>query len=234
MNAAIIVAAGRGVRMGAGIDKLFLPVAGVPLVVHTWRRFARVEALDEIILVVRAGMEPAFRELAERHGLGRPFRVVHGGKERQDSVWNGLQALKPGTEVVAIQDGARPCTHASLILEVLGVAREHGAAVAAQRVTDTLKEAESETSRVIVRTVDRAKLWAVQTPQAFRVEILKAALAQVREQGRLVTDDTAACEAIGQPVRLVESLRPNPKATSAADLPYLDWLLAQEPRQPNG
>ena len=140
MNTALIVAAGKGTRMGPGVDKLFLQVAGKPLIVHTWQRFDATDCIDDIVLVVRPGLEGEFTALAKRFRLKKPFRAVPGGKERQDSVWNGLQALSPESEIVAIQDGARPCTSADLISKTIAAAREMGAAVAAQRVTDTIKQ----------------------------------------------------------------------------------------------
>lgn len=225
MVTAIIVAAGQGTRMGPGVDKLFLEVAGQPLIAHTWRRFDELPEIDEIVLVVREGMREAFAEIGRQHGLTKPYRCVPGGAQRQDSVWNGLGAVSEACELVAIQDGARPCTSARIIRDTLAAAREMGAAVAAQRVTDTLKE--SDDGARIARTVDRSRLWSVQTPQVFRLEVIRRALAEVRAQHRLVTDDTAACEAIGQPVRLVECKEPNPKATSPADLPYLELLLSR-------
>lgn len=226
MVSALIVAAGRGTRMGPNIDKLFLPVAGRPVVAHTWRRFDELPAVGEIVLVVREGLESAFEDLAAEFKPRKPFRLVAGGKERQDSVWNGLLALAPDCELVAVQDGARPCTAAVVINATLAAARRIGAAVAAQRVTDTIKE--SAQGRLIDRHLDRARLWSVQTPQIFRVEVIRRALAAVREKGLLVTDDTAACELIGQPVELVESLQPNPKVTLPADLPYIELLLTRD------
>jgi 2-C-methyl-D-erythritol 4-phosphate cytidylyltransferase len=226
MISAIIVAAGKGTRMGPGIDKLFLEVHGRPLIAHTWGRFDVIEALDEIILVVRAGMESAFTDLARQFGFRKAFRLVAGGQERQDSVWNGVAATTPTAEIVVIQDGARPCTSEELILATIQAARETGAAVAAQRVTDTIKESDSGT--LIARTADRSRLWAVQTPQTFRREVIRTALRAVREKNLRITDDTAACELVGQPVRLVESRSPNPKATSRADLPLVEVLLRSE------
>src|SRR5262245_9156919 len=140
MNSAIIVAAGRGVRMGPGVDKLFLEVAGRPVIGHTWQRLDSCSAIDELVLVVRDGMQGAFTELARALTLRRPYRLVAGGQERQDSVWRGLEALSPAASLVAIQDGARPCTPLELIEETIAVAQETGAAVAAQRMTDTIKE----------------------------------------------------------------------------------------------
>lgn len=225
MTSAIIVAAGKGTRMGPQMDKLFLELAGRPVIAHTWKLFDAVEEIEEIILVIREGMESAFRDLAGGLELRTPFRFAAGGKERQNSVWNGLQALSPHSTVVAIQDGARPCTSRDLIVGTLKAAREFGAAVAAQRVTDTIKE--SDDGQVIARHLDRGRLWAVQTPQSFRVDILRQALAAVREKGLLVTDDTAACEWIGQPVRFVEGTAPNPKVTLPSDLAYIELLLGR-------
>jgi 2-C-methyl-D-erythritol 4-phosphate cytidylyltransferase len=216
MNAAVIVAAGQGQRMGPGVDKLFLEVAGQPVIAHTWARFEAAACVDEIVLVVRAGCEAVFAELAARAGWRKPFRLVPGGAERQDSVWNGLEALSPGTRLVAIHDGARPCVSEGLIAATLAAAAEVGAAVAAQRVIDTIKESEDGT--LVSGHPDRRRLWAVQTPQTFRVEVIRRALAAVRQEGVQVTDDTAACAWIGQAVRLVESPEPNPKVTTPADL----------------
>ena len=223
MNSAIIVAAGQGARMGPGVDKLFLEVAGRPVVGHALQRFGEAAGIHEIIVVAREDQQDAFEELLRALRLNKPFRIVAGGKERQDSVWNGLEALSAQCELVAIHDGARPCTSAGTIAATLEAARLHGAAVAAQRVTDTIKQ--SDDGLTIAQHLDRARLWSVQTPQTFRVEVIRRALAAVRARGSTVTDDTAACEAIGQPVQLVESTAPNPKVTVPADLAYVGMLL---------
>ena len=223
MTSAIIVAAGLGTRMGPQVDKLFLELNGCSIVMHTWQRFDEAGCIDEILMVVRDGMQAAFMTLAQKYKFQKPFRVVVGGKERQDSVWNGLEALSPGAEIVAIQDAARPCTSPALIAATVAAAREIGAAVAAQHVTDTIKE--SRDGKLIERTLDRTRLWAVQTPQTFRVGIIRRALSAVRQKGLLVTDDTAACELIGQPVQLVLSTEPNPKVTRPEDLPYVEAVL---------
>ena len=223
MNAAILVAAGQGTRMGAGIDKLFLEVAGRPVVAHTWQRFEDAGCIGEIILVVRAGMEKTFSKLAGKCHFKKPFRIVVGGAQRQDSVWKGLEALSSGSLIVAIQDAARPCTTEELIAATILAADEDGAAVAAQPVTDTIKQ--TTDGRFIQRTLDRSQLWAVQTPQTFRVEVIRRALTEVRRRKLVFTDDTAACELINQPVRLVSSPAPNPKVTVPGDLPFIETLL---------
>jgi 2-C-methyl-D-erythritol 4-phosphate cytidylyltransferase len=227
MNSTVIVAAGQGTRMGPGVDKLFLEVAGRPVVAHTWQRFEDAPDVGEIVIVVRDGMEPAFRELARRYQFRKPHRFVPGGRERQDSVWNGLQAVSPDCEIVAIQDGARPCTPAALIAATIQAAKETGAAVAAERITDTVKESNDGT--LVARHLDRSRLWTVQTPQVFRLEVIRRALAAARDRGLRVTDDTAACEFIGQPVRLVESPAPNPKVTTPATLLFIAMSLGAAP-----
>jgi 2-C-methyl-D-erythritol 4-phosphate cytidylyltransferase len=223
MVSALIVAAGKGTRMGQNIDKIFLEIAGRPVLAHTWHQFEQADDVEEIILVIREGMEDKVREVANRFAFTKTFITVQGGKERQDSVCNGLAALNPASEVVAIQDAARPCTSQALIAATIAAARKVGAAVAAQPVTDTIKE--SRDGELIERTLDRSRLWAVQTPQAFRVEIIRHALAEVGKRGLLVTDDTAACELIRQPVQLVVGFGPNPKVTRPEDVPYIETLL---------
>jgi len=228
MNSAIIVAAGQGTRMGSGQDKLFLEVAGRPVIAHSWGAFDAADRIDEIVVVVRDGLQNAFQTLAAECKFAKPFRLVPGGAARQDSVWNGLQAINGAAELVAIHDGARPCVSQGLIQAVLLAAAAEGAAVAARKVTDTIKE--SNGGQTIARTVDRARLWSVQTPQAFRVEVIRRALAAARQQGLSLTDDTAACELIGQPVSLVESAELNPKVTVRADLPLVAALLSRSPQ----
>jgi 2-C-methyl-D-erythritol 4-phosphate cytidylyltransferase len=223
MNSAILVAAGKGTRMGAGVDKLFLEVAGRPVVAHTWQRFDDAKCIGEIILVVRKDRQRMFEELAAKSSFQKPFRIVTGGAERQDSVWNGLEALSPMAEVVAIHDAARPCVSEELIAATIKHAKESGAAVAAQPVTDTIKE--SPDGKLIERTLDRSKLWAVQTPQTFRVEVIRYAISAARQKQLIFTDDTAACELIRQPVRLVSSVAPNPKVTVPGDLALVEALL---------
>jgi 2-C-methyl-D-erythritol 4-phosphate cytidylyltransferase len=230
MVSAIIVAAGKGTRMGPNVDKMFLDLNGRPVVAHTWQRFEECPEVNEIVLVVRDGMQSSFAEVADLYKFKKKFHLVAGGKERQDSVWNGLATVSASTEIVAVQDAARPCTCRALIAATIEAARNIGAGVAAQAVTDTIKE--SADGKHISSTLDRSRLWAVQTPQTFRVEVLRRAMEEVRRTGAAVTDDTAACELIGQPVQLVVSAEPNPKVTRPEDLPYIQMLLAGMSQRP--
>jgi 2-C-methyl-D-erythritol 4-phosphate cytidylyltransferase len=215
--------------MGPNIDKLFLELAGRPVVHHTWLQFDRCPGIDHVVLVIRPELNTEFERLARLQPLKKPFTLTGGGAERQDSVWNGLECTATGTEIVAIQDAARPCTRHELIQDTIAAARQHGAAVAASPVTDTIKE--SADGRVISRHLDRSRLWAVQTPQTFRLEIIRRAILAARESGRTFTDDTAACEAIGQPVHLVTSTALNPKVTIPDDLPLVELLLNSSVRR---
>jgi 2-C-methyl-D-erythritol 4-phosphate cytidylyltransferase len=207
---------------GAG-DKLFLTVAGRPVIAHSWALFESMSEIHEIVLVIRDADEKPFREVAHLIGAKKPFRFAPGGPQRQDSVWSGLQLLAAEVELVAIHDGARPCTSINTVKRTLEAAKQTGAAVAASRITDTIKEEDG--SGRILRNVERSRLWSVQTPQAFRVEVIRRAMEAVRTRGASVTDDTAACELIGQTVELVESRDPNPKVTVPADLEYVELLL---------
>jgi 2-C-methyl-D-erythritol 4-phosphate cytidylyltransferase len=226
VTSAIIVAAGKSTRMGAQMDKIWLPVANRPLVAHTWQRFASAPCIGEIILVIRDGLQDDFSEIAAKFRFTKPYRMVVGGAQRQDSVWNGLEALSPGTDIVAIQDAARPCTSLALIEATIEAARKEGAAVAAQPVSDTIKS--TDDGAYVSQHLDRSRLWAVQTPQTFRVEIIRRALQAVRERGLQVTDDTAACEVIGQRVKLVHVPGPNPKVTVPGDVAYVEMLLRND------
>lgn len=222
MHAVVIVAAGRGTRFGPERDKLFLDIAGLPVIARTWAQFDSHPQVGEIILVIRPGMEGAFADIAGQIRAARPYRFVPGGAERQDSVWNGLCAVSNPAGLVAIHDGARPCVSAQVISDCFEAADRFGAAVAAQPMTDTIKE--SADGKTVHRHLDRSKLWSVQTPQTFRVEVIRKALFEIRKRGLAITDDTAACELIGQPVYLVASRAPNPKVTVPEDVPYIEFL----------
>jgi 2-C-methyl-D-erythritol 4-phosphate cytidylyltransferase len=218
MVTGIVLAAGRSTRMGGGPNKQFLELLGQPLLAYSLAAFEQCAAVDEIILVRR----PDYADQAAQ--IGRPFKkvvaYVDGGVERQNSVWNGLE--KARGEIVAVHDGARPLVTPSLIEATIASARQHGTGIAATKVVDTIKEA---SEKIVVRTVDRTKLWAVQTPQTVCTDLLRQAYRQVLEQGKIVTDEAAAVELLGQPVHLVETPFLNLKITTPSDLAMAEALL---------
>ena len=216
MVTAIIVAAGKSERMGAGTDKAFLNLGPKPVVAWSLLAFERCADIDQIILVVRKDQLIAAKAVVRMFGISKVRAVVAGGAKRQDSVLNGMKELDLDTRFVVVHDGARPCVKPETISEVVKLARRAGAAVVGCRIWDTVKFVEKGTT--VTRTEDRTKLWAVQTPQAFDVRLLKRAYAAVVEQKLDVTDDASAVELLGESVKIFETEKPNLKITTVEDL----------------
>jgi 2-C-methyl-D-erythritol 4-phosphate cytidylyltransferase len=217
MNTAIIVAAGKSERMGSNTDKAFLNLGAKPVIAWALLAFEACSEIDQIILVVRKDQVLAAKSVTQMFGISKIRAIVAGGGRRQDSVLNGMKEMDPETRVVIVHDGARPCVTPELIAETIKYAKRNGCGIAASRIWDTVKYVERGST--VDHTVDRTKLWAVQTPQAFSVELLRRAYRTVEEQKVTVTDEAGALELIGEPVRLVEWPRPNIKITTAEDLP---------------
>jgi 2-C-methyl-D-erythritol 4-phosphate cytidylyltransferase len=211
---AVIVGAGSGSRFGG--DKVFAELAGRPLLVHTGAAFEASPVVDGIVLVLREENLARGRALAEEQGWTKLRAVTAGGARRQDSVLAGLRAAE--ADWVVVHDAARPLVTPDLIERGLEAARDTGAAIAALPVRDTIKRVEHDQ---IVATVDRSRLWTAQTPQVFRSELLELAL----QGGHDVTDDAAAVEALGVPVRVYLGLERNLKVTTAADLALAEAIL---------
>ena len=215
---AIIVAAGRGTRMGA--DKVWLPLGPLPVVAYSLRAFStRVARL--VLVVSRERLADARGLVSE---LGILAVVCEGGERRQDSVWQGLRAVGD-VSLVAIHDGARPLVSDRLIDACYDVAARAGAAVAAVQVRDTLKRGRAD--GLVGATVDREALWAAQTPQAFRTDLLRRAYEALEGD---VTDDAAAVERLGHPVRIVPGDPYNIKLTTREDLEVARTLIARRTR----
>ena len=212
---AIIVAGGQGKRMGR--PKQFLKIAGKPMLAWTVDAFQRVKAVDGIILVVT----PDQQALAAKIKSPKILAIVPGGRQRQDSVRNGLAALPKGVQVVLIHDGARPAVTAETINGTIRAARQHGAAIAAVPLKDTIKQVARREARV-VKTLDRSELWAAQTPQTFTTPVIKKAYEQLIHD---VTDDAAAVERLGIPVQIVMGSSANLKVTTPEDLSIMAAIL---------
>ncbi len=220
MIAAIVPAAGAGVRMEADRPKQFRPLGDRPLLVHTLQRLSDSELIETVVVVVPADwVAKARSELIEPYGLAKVGAVVAGGAERQDSVAAGLEALGPEVDLVVVHDGVRPFVTEAMIADVVEAAWATGAAVAAIPVAETVKRV---ADGAVVETVSRDGLYRVQTPQAFRREVLAEALERARAEGVVGTDEAALVERFGRPVRVVAGSAVNLKVTSPED-----WSLAE-------
>ena len=229
MNAAlIVVAAGVGSRLGAAVHKALVPIAGRPLVEHTLLRLSSLDWLDPLVLVGHPDDRVALRELATR--LPRDVRLVDGGARRQDSVAAGLAALDVGgPSVVLVHDGARPFVPLRALPGLVRAASDHGCALLAVPVADTVKRARDDDPLLVDRSVPRQGLWAAQTPQAFQRTRLLELLERAGRDGVEVTDEASLFESAGLPVRLVEGSRLNVKITTEDDLLLAAALLGAPP-----
>lgn len=225
MLTAIIVAAGSSQRMG--FDKLFALLRDKPVVAHTLDAFERAACVDEIILVGRADRLAELQELVKRVGLKKVRHVIPGGGHRQDSVRAGLNALAPEARYVAVHDAARPLVTPDQIGRVFTHSRAHGAAALAEPITDTLKRADQE--YFVSGGVDRAGLYAMQTPQIFSRDLLVEAYDAVASRKLSITDEVSAIELLGAKVLLVSNDQFNPKITYPRDLLLAEAFLNCRP-----
>jgi len=224
---AVIVAAGSGVRMG-GIDKVFASLSGRPIIAHTLAVFQACGDVQSIVLVLSAANLQRGRDLVRECGFDKVGDVCPGGERRQDSVRLGLEQL-PACDYVAVHDGPRALVTAELIERGLEVAQETGAAVPALPLSDTVKEAGPD--GLVVRTLDRSRLWAVQTPQIFRYDLLLRAHREVTADPSTslrtgFTDDASMLEALSVPVKLYAGSRTNIKITAPEDMEVAEALLS--------
>lgn len=218
---AILVAAGASRRMGH--DKLAWPLAGVPVLRHTLAAFLAADSIAAVVVVC----PPTRWELLGGPDFPKPVTRVGGGMHRQDSVARGLAALDPSTRLVAVHDGARPLVAPEDIDRCVAAAMEHRAATLARRVTDTMQRADA--ADFSAAAVSREWLWAMETPQVFETALLREAYSVVTARGLVVTDEVSAVMAIGTRVKFVESLHPNLKITTPADLALAGALLHPSP-----
>ena len=226
--AAVVVAAGRGQRLAAP-DQVLLPLAGQPMPAWSLAAIAATPQIGTVVVVAGEHTIASVEALIEERAFQKVVAVVPGGERRQDSVAAGLAALPDQTEVVLIHDGARPLADADLFRRCAEAAAATGAVIAAMPVADTLKHV-TGADRVIAGTVDRSGLWAAQTPQAFRLDVLRRAFAS--NAGADVTDEALLCEAAGIPVQVVSSSSANLKVTHPEDVAVAEALLrARTPLQ---
>jgi len=221
MTTAIIVAAGKSERMGAGTDKAFLSLVGKPVVAWSLLAFEHCPEIDRIVLVVRKDQQIAAKAVVKMFGISKLHAIVAGGNKRQDSVVAGLAACDVDTRYVLIHDGARPCITSDVISEVANLVKRMPAVVVGRRMTDSVKRVEK--GLTVSKSEDREKIWSVQTPQAFQMKLIRAAYGKLGKAD--VTDDSQAAEIAGEQVRIYENRKPNFKITTVEDLQIAAALL---------
>jgi 2-C-methyl-D-erythritol 4-phosphate cytidylyltransferase len=224
MNVAIIAAAGQGRRLGGKRAKQFLELAGVPVIIHTLRRFEQCASIHEVVVVLPQADTAGFLALAGKYGLRKLARVVPGGETRAESVWRGLQSVRAATaEIIAVHDGVRPFVTPEEISRTVEAAQADGASLLVAPVVDTVKEVRDGK---VIGTVDRTTLRRALTPQCFRYSILRRAYEQASNLGEDATDDSLLVEQLGVSVRVVEGDARNIKITRPEDIALAEMILS--------
>jgi 2-C-methyl-D-erythritol 4-phosphate cytidylyltransferase len=218
MNAyAVVVSAGKGLRFMEGKKKQFHILGGRPILVHTLEKFEACPLIHSILLVVgQEDMDYCLKEVIEQHKFQKVSQIVPGGRRRQESVKNGIDALPKDADIVAIHDGVRPFITRAMIEDSIHSAVRNGAVVLAMPVKETIKV--SNPDGTVLKTLDREFLWQIQTPQTFQVNIIKEAYYRATEDGFIGTDDASLVERIGQKVHILPGSYTNIKITTPEDL----------------
>ena len=224
---AIIVAAGKGQRFTEGKKKQFLPLAGKPILAHTLDKFEACPLIRSVLLVVaQEDATPCLKEIVERYHYRKISQVVPGGRERQDSVKHGMDALPRDADIVVIHDGVRPFVTREMIEESIQTAIRVQAVVFAVPVKDTIKVANLDGT--VLRTLERESLWQTQTPQTFQANVFREALQKALEDGFTGTDDACLVERMGVKVHLLPGSYTNIKITTPEDMTLATLFLQQK------
>jgi 2-C-methyl-D-erythritol 4-phosphate cytidylyltransferase len=214
---AVIVSAGKGLRFMDGKKKQFYFLADKPILAHTLDKFETCPLVHSILLVVgQDDMDYCLKEIVEKYQYRKISQIVPGGKRRQESVKNGIEALAKDAEIVVIHDGVRPLVTREMIEESIHSAQRFGAVVMAMPVKDTIKMA--HTNGTVLQTLDRESLWEIQTPQTFQAHIIKEAYQKATEDGFVGTDDASLVERLGIKVHILPGSYTNIKITTPEDL----------------
>ncbi len=213
----LIPAAGSGRRMGGEIEKQFLILGGKPIVVHTIQRFQDSDLIDKIYLIVPENrVEYCKEEIVIKYGLSRVTEIVAGGKERQDSVYNGLKRVNADTDLIMIHDSVRPFFPDRIIRESIEAAQRYGSVVVAVPEKDTIKEISDD--MIVLKTIARERLWRIQTPQTFCREVIISAFKKAIEEGYCGTDESSLVERAGLQIRVIIGSYLNIKITDPEDI----------------
>jgi 2-C-methyl-D-erythritol 4-phosphate cytidylyltransferase len=225
-TAAIIVAGGSGKRVGSDLPKQFLPLAGKPMIFYSLETLERSSFIDSITLVLPEDKIAYFSStLLVKHPLSKLKNIIPGGATRQDSTWAGFKSVDEKVDLVAVHDAARPFVDLPTIERCILATQEMGASLAACKASDTLKETNEE--GLVLRTLDRTKIYHAQTPQVFRYSVLKEALKWAYANHFQATDEASLVEKIGKPVKIVETDSSNMKLTTPTDFLVAEALLRQ-------
>ena len=217
----VIPAAGQGKRMKMGKNKQFIEIQSKPVIIHTLEVFEHDPWCEGIVIVVNDKEHEEFHKLIEQYNISKVASVVTGGLERQNSVYNGLKVIND-TEIVLIHDGARPFIKRSMIHKLVNGAQKSGAAIVAVPVKDTIKRV---SALEVTETVERSSLWAVQTPQAFRISVVLNAHELAEDTGFHGTDDASLVEHLGETVTVIEGDYQNIKLTTPDDLLFAEAIM---------
>lgn len=224
----VIPAAGQGKRMNAGMNKLFIKLNNIPVIIHTLNVFEQDHDCKGIVLAVNENEVNYFIELIRQYHIKKVIKIVNGGEERQNSVYNGLKALQDEDAIVLIHDGARPFIKTSTIQELVQCATRFDSAIVAVPVKDTIKAVHNN---IVKKTVERSSLWSVQTPQAFRLSLIIEAHQDAENQQFLGTDDSSLVERMGKKVHIVMGDYENIKLTTPEDIMYGEAILAKNEKK---
>lgn len=220
---AFVAAAGMGKRMNMDINKQFLTIDDVPILAHTIKKIEKSKYIDFLEIIVKESDMCYVEEILEKYKFNIDYKIVFGGKERQDSIYNGILNMPDRTDIVLTHDGARPFVSVSKIDEAIENVFETGACVLANPVKDTIKV--SLDGKVVDYTPNRDNLWQVQTPQVFKADILKKAYEQAYSEGYYGTDDCSLVEKTGIKVKLIYNSYDNIKITTREDLSIANILV---------
>lgn len=223
---AMIAAAGMGKRMKSKLNKQFLEVSGEKILAHTLRKIIASKYVDFITIIIKDSDKKYLDDILNNMEINLPYKIVYGGAERQDSIYNGLLNLYEKTNIVLTHDGARPLVEVEKIDEVIEAVFETGAATLANTVKDTIKV--SSNGQTVDYTPNRSELWAVQTPQVFFKNIIMKAYEQAFQEGYYGTDDCSLVEKTGKKVKLVWNNYGNIKITTPEDLILAEALLGSD------
>lgn len=213
----IVAAAGMSNRMGSKVNKQFIALDNKPILAHTLEKFEESTCIDEVILVAKEDeVEYCRKEIVWKYGFKKVVKIIRGGKERQDSIYNGIMALNENTDIVLTHDGARPFVRMENIRDGIQGVLDHGACVIGVPVKDTIKV--TDESKDIHHTPKRSMLWAAQTPQCFWVDLLKKGYQHAIREGIVGTDDSSLVEKVGHNVRMIMGNYDNIKITTPEDL----------------